>query len=345
MYHSYLTIFVPAVISFFITVLSTYFVINYFSSAGIVGKDYYKGKKRIIPSSGGVALSFGLIVGIMVYTFGGTFVYTPILKISDLLAASLSIMLITFVGFIDDLNVKSKPQKTTGMKDIRVGLKRWQKPLLTVIGAIPLMAINAGNSYVHIPLIGLVNLSYFYPLLVLPLAIIFVPNAVNLLGGFDGLQPGTTLVASLGFLIYCFIYGSNISLLLSAILFASILGFIWFNWYPSRIMPGDSYTYAVGATMVAIMVLGNLEFFGIIVFIPWIIEFLLHARKRFDVTDLGIRRSDGTLEPPYGKKIYSLTHMVMNMKRAREWEVSIYLSAFEAIFVVLAFILKALALI
>ena len=57
------------------------------------------------------------------------------------------------------------------------------------------MAINAGVSAVNIPFIGNVDFLIFYPLLVIPLAVIFVSNAVNLLGGFNGLQPGMTLVA------------------------------------------------------------------------------------------------------------------------------------------------------
>ena len=47
---------------------------------------------------------------------------------------------------------------------------------------------------------------------------------------------------------------------------------------------------------------------------PWIIEFLLHLRRKFKVTDLGIRQKDGTFKAPYGRKIYSLTHLVMNIK-------------------------------
>jgi hypothetical protein len=88
------------------------------------------------------------------------------------------------------------------------------------------------------------------------------------------------------------------------------------------------------------MVMGNAESFGVIVFIPWIIEFLLHAKGRFGTTDLGIRQKDGTFKAPYGKKIYSLTHIVMNIKKVREYEVPIYLSLVEALFVLLALSLK-----
>ena len=109
-------------------------------------------------------------------------------------------------------------------------------------------------------------------------------------------------------------------------------------------MPGDSFTYAVGAGLVAAMILGNMESFGVMVFMPWIIEFLLHLRKRFNVTDLGNCRSDGTFKAPYGKKIYSWTHVIMNMKKCKEWEVSLYMWIICIGFVALAFAMKYLAL-
>ena len=340
MYHTFQTVIVPGAVAFIITLIGTRFLISYLYGAGVIAEDRNKKEKVILASSGGLALAMGIIVGILAYTFGGSFVFSPLLDISQLLAVALSIIMIALVGFLDDINVKGERVKSTDMMDIRQGLKQWQKPLLTILGALPMMAINAGTGAVDVPFIGLVNLGIIYPLIVLPLAIIFVSNSVNLLGGFDGLQPGMALVASIGLFIYSLFYGNYIGLFLSTLLLASLLAFIPFNIYKARIIPGDSFTYAVGATLVAIMAMGNAEAFGIILFIPWIIEFLLHLRRKFKVTDLGIRQKDGTFKAPYGRKIYSLTHLVMNIKRVKEYEVAIYLSALEAAFVLLAFGLK-----
>jgi len=343
-YTTYLTIIVPSIIAFAITVAGTRFLMSYFYGAGIIAEDKNKANPKRLPSSGGIAVALGLIVGILTYTFGGSFVFVPVLSVSNLLAVALSIMLIGFVGFLDDVNVKARRVMTTDLKDIRQGLKQWQKPLLTFIGALPLMAINAGVHSLNIPFIGIVPLGYFYPIVIIPLAVIFVSNSVNLLGGFDGLQPGMAAVAALGLLVYSLFYGNYTGTLLSALLLASVLAFTYFNWYKARIIPGDSLTYVVGGTMVAIMVMGNAETFGVVIFIPWIIEFVLHLRRKFKVTDLGIRQKDGTFKAPYGKRIYSLTHLVMNMKNCTEVEVATYLVGLEAAFVVLALALKALGL-
>ncbi len=343
MANDYLTILVPSVITFFVTIIGIKFIIPYFSSAGIIAEDKNKAKPVKIPSSGGLAVAFGIIVGILAYTFGGSFgIFHPLASVSRLLAVSLSIILIAMVGFIDDVNVKVRRVNATGMKDIRKGLEQWQKPLLTLIGALPLMAINAGINYLNIPFIGYVYLGVIYPLILIPLAVIFVSNSFNLLGGFDGLQPGMGMVASLGLVIYSFFFGNYIGLLLSALLFVAIAAFLPFNAYKARIIPGDSFTYAVGGTLVAIMAIGNAEAFGFIIFIPWIIEFFLHLRKGFKVTDLGIRQRNGTFKPPYGGKIYSLTHWVMNSAKGKATEnyVSAYLTVLEVGFVVLALLLK-----
>ena len=186
----------------------------------------------------------------------------------------------------------------------------------------------------------LINLGLFFPIVVIPLAVVFVSNAVNLLGGFDGLQPGMALIAGIGFLVYSIAFGSYMGTLLSTLFVAAVFTFLPFNAVNPRIIPGDTFTYATGAIFVAIMVMGNAEAVGIIIFIPWIIEFFLHLRRKFKVTDLGIRQPDGSMKAPYGRKIYSLTHVVMNLKKATERDVTVYLCAFEAAFVILALLLK-----
>lgn len=340
MYHTFQTIIIPGILAFAAAYVGIGFLKRYLYGAGIVAEDRNKEKRVKLPSSAGLGFAFGIVIGILAYTFGGSFIYAPVINVSTLLSVALSILLITMVGFLDDINVKQTRVKSTGMMDIRQGLKQWQKPILTILGALPLMAINAGVHMVDLPFVGTVSLGIIYPLILLPLAVIFVSNSVNLLGGFDGLQPLMALAAAIGLLIYCIIFGTYVGAFLSALLCAALLAMLPFNLYKAKVVPGDSFTYAVGATMVAIMVMGNAESFGIIIFIPWMIEFLLHLRKRFKVTDLGIRQKDGTFKAPYGKKIYSLTHVVMNLKKANETDVAYYLTALEVLFVVIAFALK-----
>jgi UDP-N-acetylglucosamine--dolichyl-phosphate N-acetylglucosaminephosphotransferase len=341
----HLTLLIPAVITFVVTLLAVQFARIYMLESGVTTVDHNKKKHPIIPTSGGLAVAFGFTFGILTYIFGGSFgFYFPIADINYLFATVLAVVLIAFIGFLDDINVSKTLVKTTGMMDYRKGLKQWQKPLFAFVGAIPLMAINAGNSVVSLPFIGPIAFGVLYPLVIIPLAVVFAANAFNLLGGFDGIASGSSLVLSFGLLIYSILYGNYNGTLLAAVLFASIFAFLLYDKYPAKIITGDSFSFFVGAAIVATIIVGNMEAFGLIVFAPWIIEFVLHLRKKFKTTDLGKLRADGTFEPPYGKKIYSWTHLIMNLKRCKEWEVSMYMWVIEFGFVALAFGLKILGL-
>ena len=214
-YHTFQTIIIPAIVVFVVTYVVTKFLMRYLYGAGIIAEDRNKEKPIKLPSSGGLGVSFGIIFGILTYIFGASFIFQAVISINLLFAVALSIILIALVGFIDDINVKRERVKSTDMMDIREGLKQWQKPLLTFIGALPLMAINVHASAVDIPFLGSINFGIIYPLILLPLAVIFISNAVNILGGFDGLQPGMMFIASIGLILYSIFFGNYIGTFLS----------------------------------------------------------------------------------------------------------------------------------
>ena len=346
MFHTYLTILIPALVSAIITIVATRFLMRYMRFSGITLVDHNKKGKPVVPTGVGFGIAFGFSVGMLTYVFGSSFgLYSPVAPIQELFGIITGVLLITIVGFIDDINIRiSKAKDSSSKVGSWTGLKQWQKPILTFMGAIPLMAINAGVSLVRIPLIGNIALSIYYPLVVVPLAIMFGANAFNLLGGFDGIATGTGTIATFALLLYSLIYGTYTGVLISSILLASMIVFTAFNIYPAKMVPGDSFTYFFGAAIIADMIIGNMESFGIIIFMPWIIEFILHLRKKFHSSDLGTLRSDGSFKPPYGKRIYSWTHVFMNLRHMREWEISASMWIVEILFMLLAFGMKSLAL-
>ncbi|MGI0134120.1 MAG: hypothetical protein ACREBW_04095, partial [Candidatus Micrarchaeaceae archaeon] len=64
----------------------------------------------------------------------------------------------------------------------------------------------------------------------------------------------------------------------------------------------------------------------------------------FHVTDLGTLKKDGTFMPKYGRKIYSWTHLIMNIRPMKEWQVSATMWVISALFVALGFAMKYLSL-
>lgn len=307
----------------------TWALIHYFKRNNIIALDLHKKGKPKRANSGGLAVSLSIIYGLLIFISVQTFVYNNTEQMVYLFASILSIFLITLIGFLDDLD---SVEVVAGKRKKRAGVKQWLKPLLTFSGAIPLMAVSAGETTMTLPILGPINFGLFYPIILIPLAVVFVSNAINLLGGFNGSEAGMGLV-------YCFFLGlialkgnQTVAATIFFSTFSALLGFLYFNRYPAKILPGDSLTYCLGAVVVSGVIIGNMERAGIIIIFPFFIEFLLKLRSKFKASCLGILRKDGKLDPPYGKKIYSWSHIIMNLGKLTEKQVTMILILIQIIF-------------
>jgi UDP-N-acetylglucosamine--dolichyl-phosphate N-acetylglucosaminephosphotransferase len=332
--------------SAFISFISTYVLtekfIRYFKSIGLVARDLQKPRKPILPTSGGVPVAFGILLGLLFYVGMETFLFGNLEEAVLLLAISASILLVTFVGLFDDLK-NPLGKSNYEMRRIR---KRFIKAksglpqtkwILTLPAAIPLMVINAGESVLTLPLIGPINFGILYPLLLIPIGFVGASNAINLLAGFNGSEAGMGIVYLGSLAILSLINQSFISILF-IVSIASLIAFLKFNWFPAKFLPGDTLTYLLGSIVASGVIVGNMEKAGIILLTPFIIEFLLKSRSRFKASCLGRLRRDGKLSPPYGKKIYSITHVLMNLKRISEREVTISLILMEILIAIFLFV-------
>ena len=189
-----------------------------------------------------------------------------------------------------------------------------------------------------IPFLGQINFGIIYPLVLVPIAVVCVANATNMLAGMNGLEAGLGFVATLSVGVFALLRGQIEGAIIALILSVSLLAFLKWNWWPAKILPGDSLTYLTGAGFVTAVVLANVETFGIVVFIPWIVEAFLKLRGRFRVSSLGILQKGGTLKSQYGK-IYSLTHVVMKSGKFKEKQVTSILIGAEIIICAIAFLM------
>lgn len=325
---------ISCLIAFSSTLLITPLLARFLYQVGIVGLDLHKRDKPKLPSAGGLAVACGVVAGLLSYVGIKTFVYGLQQQAIHLLAAISSLLIITFIGFMDDLNVKKRKIEIKSCKDIRIGLPQWLKPLLTLPAAIPLMVTMAGHTTMNIPLLGSVDFGILYPLILVPIGVVGASNAVNLLGGFNGVEAGMGIVYTLALGIYALTHES-IAAVIFLVSFASLLAFLPFNWYPAKILPGDSLTYLLGSVVATGVIIGNMEKIGMMVLAPFIIEFFLKARSKFKASCLGKLRKDGRLDPPYGKEIYSLTHLILQF-HPTEKQVTLSLIVVVALFSALA---------
>lgn len=288
-----------SIISFLIAFLATLIAIPIWirkaKAIGLVGKDIHKLQKSEIAEAGGIVVIFAAVLGIFVYFFINTFIIKVEFKFIEMLAATITLILAGFIGFIDDI---------LGWKR---GLKQFYKFLLSIPIAIPLAVVNAGTSDMNLPFIGIVDFGLIFPLIIIPITIIFSTNAFNMLAGYNGLEAGNGIIilSTLAFLIWG--AGDFSSAVLALIMVASLVAFLFFNKNPSRIFPGDTLTYSVGAFIASIAIIGNAEKALFLLFIPYTIEFILKARGKFKVESFAKLEKDGTLTQP-NEKFYSLTH-------------------------------------
>lgn len=324
-------------VSFATTFLIVPYFMQFLRAGGIIGMDLHKKDKPKLPTSGGTCVALGVLAGLLTYIGFTTFLNGAPADITNLLAVISSILIIMFVGFLDDLNVKARAVITKEGLNIRIGFPQWAKPLLTLPAAVPLMVVNAGETMMSIPFIGIVDFGILYPLVLIPIVVVFISNAVNLLGGFNGSEGGMGVVYLLGLGIFAFINGSaGAAIFLTS--FAAVAGFIKYNWYPAKFLPGDSLTYLLGAIVASGVIVGNMEKIGIFVMMPFIVEFFLKLMSKFKASCLGKLRDDGKLDPPYGKKIYSWTHLIMNAGKFTEKQVTMLLVLIQIIFALIPFL-------
>lgn len=308
--------------SFFLTKV----FIKYFKEVEIIAIDMHKKNKPKVAGAGGFPLAFSISFSLLLYIGLSTFLRYKNYEITvSYLAMVSSIMLIAIVGFLDDIRVLKRKTKTKiGEKDIRVGLPQWLKPLATLPAAIPLMVIKAGASTMSLPLVGSVDWGLAYPLLIIPIGVVGASNAINLLGGFNGSEAGMGIVYMLTLSIIALV-NNSISFPLFFITTLALIGYIKYNWYPAKILPGDSLTYLLGAIVANGVIVGNMEKAGILVLSLFILEFFLKLRSRFKASSLGKLGKDGKIYPLYGKKIYSITHIIMNLGKFTEKQISLIL--------------------
>ena len=96
----------------------------------------------------------------------------------------------------------------------------------------------------------------------IPLTIVWIVaimNMFNFLDGLDGLAAGVAAIAGLTFSVIALSLGKVDAAILSAIVFGACVGFLRHNFYPARIIMGDSGALLLGYVLATIAVQGLLK--------------------------------------------------------------------------------------
>jgi UDP-N-acetylglucosamine--dolichyl-phosphate N-acetylglucosaminephosphotransferase len=320
-------------VSFFTTLVLVPKWIKKAKIMGLVGRDMNKLGKSEVPESGGIVVIAGTVVGILAYIFLYTFYFGTTFSLIDILATLTTILLAGFIGFIDDI---------IGWKS---GIGQFTKVSLSIPIAIPLAVVNAGYSIMHLPFIGPVDFGFLFPLVIIPIGIIGAINGYNMLAGYNGLEAGMGAIILTTLAFIAWLSGSGWVSMIAMIASFSLVAFLLYNKYPAKIFPGDSLTYAIGAMIASIAILGNMEKFAIILFIPYFFDALMYVRFRFidkakDIEAYAKLKKDGSLEMPHNK-VYDFTHLAIKVlkllkKNVYERDVVLSIFLFEILLAVVA---------
>ncbi|MFP4038397.1 MAG: hypothetical protein ACLFTA_01285 [Candidatus Nanohaloarchaea archaeon] len=324
-------------IGFVAVLLGTPVAEKYLAASGIYSRDQQKKGRPRIPTSGGLVVLMGFIFSLTFY-MGASSITGLEIQENLLLAALSSTTIIALIGLIDDIHVDFRDiiqEQTDSDFDLEIktgktllhqkalmffgedhedeevrGLSQFTKALMVLPAALPLIAVGAGSWVMKLPVIGTVNWGLIYPLILLPVGLIFVANAINILAGTNGLEAGLSLVAALTLGTFAHLNGMMEASTISFSLGSALAAFLIYNRYPASILPGDSLTYMSGAALFTAIVIGDMETFAVFLFMPWMLEFVLKARSGFNADSWGLLQEDGSLRPKHSKN-YSLTHPLM----------------------------------
>lgn len=220
-------------------------------------------------------------------TMGGfIFIIPTILTIGILLwmnkiewSENLGIILLVFgayavLGFIDDYLIIRRKNN--------IGLTEMQKLFGQLVIAILFFYIfmkSGHNPGLNIHTLGLeIDMGWMYGLFLL-FILVASSNAVNITDGLDGLAGGLSLIAflAMGLIAWnsTWVSGYESIAVFCFILVGSLLGFLFFNTHPAKIIMGDTGSLSLGATMASVAILTNHEITFIIIAGMFIIETLV----------------------------------------------------------------------
>src|SRR5207245_1863125 len=203
-----------------------------------------------VPEFGGIAALFAFSVSISLVV--GLQKLLGNVPEPPFLAAISVFFMASMIGLIDDIS----------------NLKQRLKAIAVAFAALPLLLVHLGPDVIDLPF-GLqlnfaAGLYLVYWLILVPVGVTGVANAMNMSAGYNGLESGQIVVVSSVLLTISVLRGDpDFAPLLFASLLGCSLGLYYFNRYPAHVFIGDIGTLGLGAALAAGVLLGHLEVCGL----------------------------------------------------------------------------------
>lgn len=241
-----------------------------------IGPVWHKSKQGT-PIMGGIMFIVSVLVSFAVVLItdrvlggniltGGSVVVGDNMKVK-IFAGLLMALGFGLIGFADDYIKVAKKRN--------MGLTIMQKTtaqvlvMLAYFGAL----FMSGNTYMFIPFVGNVELHFFF--WIFGVAVIYATvNATNFTDGVDGLCASVTAVTAVSFIAAAVLKGFFGVGLVAACLAGGCLGYLIWNWYPGKVMMGDTGSMFLGGMVVALAYMIDCPLIILLYGIIYVIEML-----------------------------------------------------------------------
>jgi len=261
-------------------------------------------------------------------------------RLGDYNAAMTSICFMLLLGFIDDV------------LDVRWSVKIG----LSFLATLPLLAAYGGPTNIVVPkpfrflLGGDLQFGVFYHVYMALIAV-FCTNSINIYAGINGLEATQTGIIAGAILVHNYLElggpftaQHELSMFLTLPFFACTLALIYYNWYPSQVFVGDSFTYLAGMSLGVAGILGHFSKTLLLFFIPQLLNFTISLPQLFGIVPCPRHRTPkfnpvtGKLEPTYNFTVINLYLYIFGP--TQEGDLTFRLGIFQVLCCALGFAIR-----
>jgi UDP-GlcNAc:undecaprenyl-phosphate GlcNAc-1-phosphate transferase len=175
--------------------------------------------KGSVPIFGGIAIFTGIIFSLLFWA-----------DIENIQYLLVSILIVFFVGVIDDLLELSPLKKLVGQ-------------VMATLIIIFLGDLKIDNMH---GVLGVYDLPIWLGTLFTIFVVIVITNGFNLIDGVDGLAAGIGVISSFSFGVIALLMDQSDMAIVAFTLMGSLLAFLKYNFYPAKIFMGDTGSLVVG---------------------------------------------------------------------------------------------------
>ena len=237
--------FLLIILSLILSIILTPIIKNFIIRWNIldIPKEERKIHKKPVPTMGGLSIILSFFISSSILALLSK-------DFSPVLMVIISLPLI-IIAVIDDIK----------------GMPVWIRLIVQILSSLLFVFLFPIPEYIKIPFLGYIS-GPVISKVVGVIWIVLIINSINFIDGIDGLAGGMSIIVCVIFSIASLIYGNHLYAILSLILAASAMGFLFYNLPPAVIFMGDTGSNFLGFMIGGLALIGAgkmVSLFGLLI--------------------------------------------------------------------------------